>query len=315
MDLVSIIIPVYNVENYIDECIQSVIAQSYKEVEIWLIDDGSTDTSGKKCDLWKEKDSRIHVIHQANQGLSGARNTGLDSCTGDWISFIDSDDFVATDYVKKMVDIAHNCGVDLVQCRETVELHRIKKESNEDIVNHWKGTPKEFLLSNEYRTMAWAKLYRKHLFNTLRFPVGKLHEDNAIVYKLVYNSDKVAYTEEMLYGYRLRDQSITVYDGYNLKQLDKQEFLEEQISFFQEHDEVELLQKAYKEYAFELLENYGKVAKYHNDRKELLQDIKQKYCKVATQAMKDSRLSEKTRLLMQVARWNPIIWTKVFGEK
>ena len=105
-EFVSVIVPVYNVEEYMDACIYSIVNQSYHNLEILIVDDGSTDSCGEKCDRWANKDSRIKVIHQKNQGLSGARNTAIDVCKGEWITFIDSDDIVEQDYIKMLLELA-----------------------------------------------------------------------------------------------------------------------------------------------------------------------------------------------------------------
>lgn len=330
MDLVSVIIPVFNVKDYLDECLKTVTNQTYDQLEIILIDDESTDGSGQMCDGWTEKDSRIHVIHQKNQGLSGARNAGLDACTGEWITFIDSDDIVAKTYVEELLKLVKKTGANLAQGKQVGfanhddrhpsvgfeqlndEIEMAENRLGQDSM--WSGDSKDYMLSSAYQTMAWGKLYKRELFKTKRFPVGKLHEDNAIVYRLAYEAKRVAYTKRILYGYRRRQNSIMGEEGYNLRHLDKQEFLKERLDFFIEKQEKELANLARKEYAFELLEEYGKVKKYHPDEKAILHSIQHSYQKVADDVVKNSDLSLKTKLLMRYAKHNPGIWTRVFGE-
>lgn len=316
MDLVSVIIPVYNVENYIDDCVESVLQQTYENIEVLLIDDGSTDQSGEKCKKWAVRDSRIRVVHQDNQGLSGARNTGIKESTGNWITFVDSDDIVAPRYVEVMVQMGRSNQVTLVQCGYT---HFFDEKPSFDnlskLVEPQIVSSKAFMLSRDYHTMAWAKLYDRELFRQEIFPVGKLHEDNAIVYKLVYEAKRIAYTDEILYGYRVRENSIVGEKGYNLRHLDKKDFLKERLDYFLEKKETELAKLARKEYAFELLEAYGKVKKYHSSEKSVLRELKQEYCGVADEVMTTEALSKKTLILMKMAKHTPAIWTKVFGEK
>lgn len=331
MEQVSIIIPVYNVEEYLDECLETVVNQTYQNLEIILVDDESTDDSGEKSEIWAQKDARIRVIHQNNQGLSGARNTGIDASTGDWITFVDSDDIVAKTYVEELLNLAKTSGASLVQGRQVgFANHGERRTSvgfeqlNDEIEmaenrlgmdNTWSGNSKDYMLSKEYQTMAWGKLYKRELFQTERFPVGKLHEDNAIVYRIAYEAKHVAYTKRILYGYRRRHNSIMGEEGYNLRHLDKQVFLKERLEYFLEKQEKELADLARKDYAFELLEAYGKVKKYHPEEKQKLQDIKRKYQDVAEEVIHSKDLSRKTKLLMSAAKIDPAIWMKVFGKK
>ncbi len=331
MEQVSVIIPVFNVKDYLDECLDTVTKQSYNQLEIILVDDESTDGSGQMCEAWAGKDARIRVVHQKNQGLSGARNAGIDVCTGAWITFIDSDDIVASTYVEELLDLAESTEANLVQGRKIAFANHGKgpmpfgfEQLNDEIAmadnrlgqdNTWSGDSKDYMLSSEYQTMAWGKLYRRELFQSERFPVGKLHEDNAIVYRLAYEAKHVAYTKRILYGYRTRRNSIMGEEGYNLRHLDKQEFLRERLVFFQEKQEIELADLARKEYAFELLESYGKVKRYHPEEKTILRELKQNYGGVVGKVIRLQDLSLKTKVLMTYAKWNPSIWIKVFGEK
>lgn len=331
MEQVSVIIPVYNVKEYLDECVETVVNQTYQNLEIILVDDESTDCSGQMCEAWAQKDPRIKVIHQKNQGLSGARNAGIDVCTGEWITFIDSDDIVAKTYVEELLELARNTGANLAQGRQigfsthsegrapiefsqlNDEIERAENRHGQD--NIWFGDSKSYMLSSEYQTMAWGKLYKRELFQNERFPVGKLHEDNAIVYRIAYEAKTVAYTKRDLYGYRRRNNSIMGEAGYNLRHLDKQEFLRERLEFFLDKQEKELADLARKEYAFELLESYGKVKKYHPEEKQKLHNLKRNYQDIAEEVIHSKDLSRKTKLLMSAAKIDPAIWMKVFGKK
>lgn len=323
--MVSIIIPVYNVENYIDACVKSVLRQTHEDIEVLLVDDGSSDQSGEKCDKWATQDSRIKVFHQENQGLSGARNTGIEECIGDWITFVDSDDIVNSRYVEAMLQMACSNQIKIVQCgychfsNEKMDFDNSEIDRDKTDVTQTKNSvalsSQDFMLSQDYCTMAWAKLYARELFEHERFPIGKLHEDNAIVYKLIYNAKRIAYTNEILYGYRVRQDSIVGERGYNLRHLDKKEFLKERVEFFAEREEKELTNLARKEYAFELLEAYGKVKKYHSTEKSILQELKKEYCSVADEVISTVRFSKKTATMMKMAKYAPEIWMKVFGEK
>lgn len=213
-ELVSIIIPVYNVEEYLDECIQSVINQTYKNLEIWIVDDGSKDSSGKMCDKYKEKDSRIKVIHKPNGGLSSARNAALDKITGEYVFFLDSDDYIALDFIETHLELMIKNDADVVmgtayeflgevkntidysECDDTVEVF--------DVVT----ALKMMFLDDKLHHDAAGPLYKSYLFKSIRFPVGMLYEDFATTYYVINNAEKVVYIDDKRYFYRMRPGSI-----------------------------------------------------------------------------------------------------------
>ena len=168
MSKISVIVPVYNVEQYLPQCLDSIINQTYKDLEIICVDDGSPDNSGKILDEYAKKDNRIKVIHQENGGLSEARNTGLDNATGDWISFVDSDDYVALDYYETMIKAVKENGADVVQCGHSVFSTQVDKtfsyktKTVEGFIN---------IIKNLKRGYVWNKLWKAELIqkNNLRF--------------------------------------------------------------------------------------------------------------------------------------------------
>ena len=218
--LVSVIIPVYNVEKYIDECITSVTEQSYKNIEIILIDDGSTDSSGDLCDKWAQKDARISVIHQNNGGLSAARNSGLDAAKGDYLCFVDSDDYIKESYIESFVMAIEAEDADIAFCDiESTKLCEAELHVSDTTVM----TPKECRellcnpLSREYVEMvvAWNKLYKCSLFDNLRFEAGKLHEDEYMINNFIYKIGKAVYIPSRNYVYRDNTEGITGADNVN----------------------------------------------------------------------------------------------------
>lgn len=212
-ELISVIVPCYNVEKYLDECISSIVNQTYNNLEIILVDDGSPDKCPKICDEWSQKDLRIKVIHKENGGLSSARNAGLDIAKGKYISFVDSDDFIEKDFIEFLYTnlIKHNgdiscCGYyhyfnsDLKEIRhfKNVEL---SMDSCEGI--------KKMNTIGYFGVGSWNKLYKNELFENTRFPVGKLSEDWFILYKLIHKANKIYYDSQPKYYYRQRFGSIT----------------------------------------------------------------------------------------------------------
>lgn len=211
--LISVIVPCYKVEDYLDECITSIVNQTYKHLEIILVDDGSPDNCPQICDKWSRKDSRIKVIHKKNGGLSSARNAGLDIAKGEYISFIDSDDFIDKTFIEFLYMNLIKNKVDISCCGY---YHYFNKNLKE--VRHFKNIQLLMNSCEAIKTMntigyfgvgSWNKLYKRELFNNIRFPIGKLSEDWFILYKLIHESNKIYYDSQPKYYYRQRAGSIT----------------------------------------------------------------------------------------------------------
>ena len=213
-DLISIIVPIYNVEKYINDCIQSIIEQTYKKIEIILINDGSTDKSGEKCNKYARKDKRITVINTKNEGVSKARNIGIQEAKGKYITFIDADDYVERNYVENLYrQCIDNCA-DMSICGiQDVTEKKIKvKKSNKikEILNSEEAL-KELLNEKYYPCVVWAKMYKKEIFKNIRFnEKTKIAEDLEIIYKLIDQCNKISVdTSKYLYNYRKRKTSVT----------------------------------------------------------------------------------------------------------
>lgn len=213
MSLVSIIVPVYNVEKYINDCVKSILGQTYRELEIILVDDGSTDASGVFCDEWAKIDSRIIVIHKENGGLSDARNAGLDQATGDWIMFVDSDDFIHPDTVKLSLEIAQRNQSDLVtfgyvEVDESCDYMQTEVELVNEVVYTGDQLLRVFVKQDTGYVMAWDKLYQKAIWEKLRFPIGKIHEDEFVIVDVLQRVTNATVIDAELYFYRQRQGSI-----------------------------------------------------------------------------------------------------------
>lgn len=210
-NLVSIIVPVYNVEKYLKKCLDSIIKQSYRNIEIICVNDGSTDSSLKICEEYQEQDSRIIIITQKNQGLSAARNTGIKNSKGEFIAFIDSDDWVDPQFIELLLKACKDNNILLSFCG--VYLYYGEKKFIK--VNDVPQIPDSKLLPNkftdEYQNTAWRKLYHKSLFEKVSFPVGLLHEDIGFWFGIMSNYKKIATINKPLYFYRKNNlQSITL---------------------------------------------------------------------------------------------------------
>jgi len=220
--LISVIIPVYNVKRYLKRCLDSVIQQTYQNLEIILIDDGSTDGSGKICQEYRQQDPRIVLIHQTNSGLSAARNRGLDICKGEYLTFIDSDDFVKPDLVEYLYGLTKKHRTKLAICAHYEQYQKNLKNLGASYAESCLSTVDclEYMLLEKGFTMsACAKLYATKLFKDIRFPVGKLYEDVGTTYKLIMQCPKIAYGPQPKYHYVQRKKSITKSD-FTIQNLD-----------------------------------------------------------------------------------------------
>ena len=251
MPQISVIVPVYKVEKYLADCVDSILAQTYKDFELILVDDGSPDSCGKICDAYAAKDSRVRVIHQENQGLSGARNSGIDIAQGEYVTFIDSDDLVSTDYLETLHSgIAQNkadiscCKMRAFQgeespCSTSTPADETSAQlipGRESVLSIYRGT-------GQVSICACGKLYRKCLFRNIRFPLRKLHEDQAIVPILLYEANCVTSIDAPNYYYRNRSDSIT-HKAFKANRFDNVEAIDSCIVFFQEHKDMELVTEA-----------------------------------------------------------------------
>lgn len=256
MSKVSVIIPVYNVAEYVEACLRCVIAQTYTDLEILVCDDGSTDKSGAICDCIAREDNRVHVIHTSNGGLSAARNTCLDVATGEFVTCVDSDDIVTCDYIEKMVQACVVCNADAALC----DYCRVDESASvvpqsmrpSDVDASCKVYFNTECLEQIYHPTssgmnfaAGFKLYRRSLFENpkVRYPIGKLHEDYFITWKLLYKASRIAYLQEPLYGYRIRGGSI-MNKAFRIERSVVIEATKEQCDFFLKHDEQRLAELA-----------------------------------------------------------------------
>ena len=209
--LISIIVPVYNVEKYLDDCVKSLVKQTYQNIEIILVDDGSKDKSGKHCDKWLKKDNRIKVYHKENGGLSDARNYGLKKCNGEYVTFIDSDDDVTPDYVEYLYNLCLNYKTDISICSYNNVIDNKIIDNGVDYKEEklsCKECLKRLLCEQGFTVSACAKLFKTKLFYDVEFPFGKLCEDNGTTYKLILKCKNIAYGNESKYNYYKRENSI-----------------------------------------------------------------------------------------------------------
>jgi len=301
MELISIIVPIYNVEDYLVDCLENIVNQTYKNLEIILVDDGSPDNCGNICDEYAKKDNRIKVIHKENGGLSSARNVGLDIATGEYISFIDSDDFVSKDFIEKLYNLCKKNGAEIAECNFLKFVDKIEKSNiNPKIESYSSIEMQKRIYSNEYiRTIVvWNKLYKKCIYETLRFPIGKINEDEFTTYKAFGNtSEKIVITNEVLYYYRYNENSI-MGRKFNEKRLDVLEAYEERKEYFREKDLVELYEKTVEEYQEKLKQCYILTKENIVHNKEILKNIICKARKNYGEYKKIEKASSRSRFMI-----------------
>ncbi len=204
--MISVIVPVYNVEAFLSQCLNSLLSQDFPDREILLIDDGSTDGCPQLCDECRDKNAGVRVFHTENRGLSAARNLGIDRARGEWLMFVDSDDWVEPGFLALPYAAAVENDADMVifNWNYIATSDRFPKRQF-----HQSGPLSRIVAIEEGRPAAWNKLYRRALFDTVRYPEGRVSEDVATTYKLVYRADRIVGLDEALYNYRYREGSIS----------------------------------------------------------------------------------------------------------
>lgn len=304
--LISVIIPVYKVEAYLAACVESVLAQTWQNFEIILVDDGSPDNCPKMCDEFAARDSRIRVIHKENGGLSSARNAGIDAAKGEYLAFLDSDDLWTPLFLERLYRAICETDADLAVCLfrrfrcdpptelpETAQTITLtQKEAfeclfgvhNENmVVTSSKFYGKElFSPVNVNIVVAWNKLYHADSFREIRYPVGKLHEDEAVIHEILGHTQRVAWVEEAHYLYREAPNSITT-AKFNLKRLDETYAKEQRIAFFKEHGMQDLADRTKIVYLNNLMRLHRTVLAEVEDRpaaKEACKRLYQRFCEL-----------------------------------
>ena len=266
--LISVIVPVYNVEKYVTKCVNSIINQTYKNLEIILIDDGSTDNSGNICNDLQKKDDRIKVIHKKNGGLSDARNCGIDIANGDYIAFVDSDDYIHNRMYEILMHNALDKNADISMCGYmeaddyTLGDATIvdEMEVNNSDIKIYKSREEKLLCifpSKIRFTVVWNKLYSKQIWEEYRFKTGEVYEDEQIYYKILYNCKKIVTCEDKMYYYVQRENSITGND-ITLKIGYKINAYENKFYYFLEKNEKKAVKSALFEWKSLLVDSYCK---------------------------------------------------------
>ena len=291
--LVSIVIPVYNVASYLEQCLDSVENQIYKNIQVIMVNDGSTDNSLEICSKYEKKGWLL--INQKNGGLSCARNTGLSHATGEYIVFVDSDDWIDQDFIKNLLEVAVDTGADIVE--SGIRWQYPDREYEEVVEKKYILSKQDALSAYLLQTMpihsaVWCKIYKRDIFeeNSLKFEVGKLHEDGFFTYRAMYASPSYVVIPYVGYNYRQnRDGSIMSSQIKPQNILDVTEMMEERILFFKEKKEILLAEQAEAYYYRTTLTNYNTSISVM-ENKELAENLK-------TKLMKDKKIILKNKWL------------------
>lgn len=264
--LVSVIVPVYKVEPYLRKCVDSILGQTYKNIEVILVDDGSPDNCGAICEEYAEMDERVKVIHKPNGGLSDARNAGMRASHGEYLMFVDSDDLLVTDSVEYLYSILKTNDADIsVGGRE-------RFDDNERIIDADFSGVKELCVMDSAEAMrhmfrhgcaAWARLYKREVHIEVEFPVGEINEDEAIVLRLLNKCSNVVRTNRIVYRYRCRTESITT-SSFSTKKLVWQKHCADNLKFVQENY-LELVPDAAARYRGSLMWSLTEMALSNED--------------------------------------------------
>jgi len=261
--LISVIIPVYKTEPYLKQCVESVLAQTYSNMEIILVNDGSPDNCPAICDEFAARDSRIRVIHKENGGLSSARNAGIDVANGDYLAFLDSDDLWSPYFLERLYYELIKTSADIAVCKfvrfnsgENIPLNPDKQNSS--LLTRSEAFDCLFNDKNVNMVIAPNKLYRRKIFQTIRYPAGKYHEDEAVIHEIIGASERIVWIDEAHYYYRQTAGSITT-AKFNLKRLDEMFAKEQRITYFESNGMQELADRTKQVYLNNLMRLYRTV--------------------------------------------------------
>lgn len=302
--LLSVIVPIYNVEQYLEQCIQSIVNQTYTELEIILVDDGSPDNCPLMCDLWAEKDKRIKVVHKINGGLSDARNAGMEFATGEYVAFLDSDDWIDESYYEILITemLRNHCDIasgsyKIISSRASDEVLNI--DSQVKIIGSYEAMEK-LIDDSVINHVVWNKIYKRNLIKDIPFEKGKYHEDVFWSYQVIGKAEKIVVVDYKGYYYYQRPDSI-MGTGFSLKRLDVVEAKINRLKYLEENY-PDLYVKGKVALNFTCM-HLGQQSLRASDKKianatiEKLREVTKKY-PLSFSEVKDKKLSNKVWLLL-----------------
>lgn len=324
--LVNVVIPVYNVRDYLAKCVDSVLAQTHKNIRVWLVDDGSTDGSSLMCDEYAERDGRVRVIHKVNGGLSSARNVGLDRIfsvkpeeRGSYVSFVDSDDWVEPDFISFLLDLLIATGADVSQCGHFVSFsesfERDKCADHSLLVLNREQAMESLCRNGRWDVTAWNKLYRLSLFENLRYPIGKSYEDTATAHLIAENASRFAVRMTPLYHYMQRYTSIANGVCWSDSKLDLIEAGDQMAEWVSSHYPA-LRDAATEKRAFVRLSTLSQMVNTGQLDDERAREMRRFICDHAGLVLRDKRASRRDKLgilmLLPGLPWYRLVWSMYY---
>lgn len=311
-DLISVIVPIYNVERYLNKCVDSIINQTYQNLEIILVDDGSPDNCPIICDEYAKKDKRIKVIHKENGGLSDARNVGINIAKGKYLSFIDSDDYIDSQMLEKLYNNLNETKSELSFCN----FYRVFPDKKYlQLTGEQSRTFQEkeiyYTLVNQFAKVimsACNKLYKREIFNDIKYPTGMIMEDSYIILDILLKTKKISYLNEPLYYYFQRDNSIM--HNFNLKNLDIMKVYERRMEFCLKNNDKDLLILVKKTYIYNLILKIipGLISINNNDK---LKKVVEKVKTLSKEIRSSNLLTLKEKIKFYILSYCPITYVKI----
>lgn len=318
MPKVSIVVPIYNVEQYLCTCIDTLLAQTLQDIEIILVNDGATDKSPTICDTYASQDSRIIVIHKENGGLSDARNAGIEVAQGEYIAFLDSDDWVESHFYQYLYELIQKTGADIAQC-DYIEAY------TENVKINFKEPIKEsmytgvealsLLYGKEYvkTVVVWNKLYHRNLFKHIRYPKGKVHEDEFTTYKVIHQAKQLVNSNVPMVYYRQREGSIMA-QGFNEKRLHVLEAWKEKRDYFKQHELNELVKRTECNLCGTLKAFYVQAQKSNlSNKKEILKCLKKGMRKDYIKFIKNPYVTSRGKITLTICLINGQVFCKMYS--
>lgn len=314
---ISIIVPVYNVENYLEKCIDSILNQTFKNFELILVDDGSTDRSGEICDKYKSLDNRISVIHKVNGGLSDARNAGIEVAIGNYIGFVDSDDYIHPQMYEILYNNIIKYNADIAMCDyikyESNDFYKYQKDNcgievynNIDCLNLIFGEKEGHCIT------PCNKIYNRQLFNDLRFEVGRIYEDRLISHRILYASKKTIFIPNILYFYRQRKGSISNSE-FSIKSLDSL-YAHRDTMIFLNNISSDIKFKSQEVYVYYFFHDYFKAQKILTNDNRKLKKIKWEFVSTFYILMRSKNFKIKEKISWIIFALSPNLYKSIFNR-
>ncbi len=334
---ISIVIPAYNVEKYIEHCLESVIHQTYKNLQIILVDDGATDKTSEICDRYAKIDNRIEVIHKPNGGLADARNKGLERVNGEYIAFLDSDDYIYPTFYEELYDLLKKYEADIAECdflrididnkeksEQLISEENAKRKIEEEVTNNIEALKLLYGIKLEpyvKKVVVWNKLYKREIYEKIRFPLGKLHEDEYTTYKALFNANKIISTNRVLHGYMQTKNSIMRQEIKQKRIDDTLDAYVQVVEFFKKQNLPELEMKARRRSLENCIELVGKIIQGNGTNAKMqveeISNVYKKNGKQYIECLKNSEIDENENKIVQflIKTYEKIEDGKVLDEK